>query len=146
MAQFLMDFHDLEDMEKIAIPENLKNDDTYIEMIKAGQEIMLESIKNAAMSHKETGRMAQSLKATKPVIDKEGNAVGRIKFTGSEKRFRRKDGGNFDLTNWLKAFRIEYGTSKEKAKPFVRPAIISAEPRIRQAMQSKFEEKIKNGK
>ncbi len=146
MANFSMDFHDLGDIERIAIPEKLKEDGTYLEMISVGQEVMLESIKKSANNHKETGRMARSLKATKPVIDKEGNAVGRVKFTGSEKRTKKKNGECFDLTNWIKAFRIEYGTSDQKAKPFVKPAIIAAESNIRQKMQNKFEEKIKNGK
>ena len=145
MAQFSMDFHDIENIEKIAIPECLNKDDTFLEMVEAGQEIMLDSIKKSANNHRKTGNMANSIKATKAVIDKNGDAVGRVKFVGSDGTKKLKNGQSFDLTNWIKAFRIEYGTSRQTAMPFVSPAIISAESQIRKKKKKKFEEKLKNG-
>ena len=75
--------------------------------------------------------MANSLKSTKPTKNKNGEWVGRVKFTGTDGTHKTKDGKKYDITNWLKAFRIEYGTSHQKAEPFVRPAIQGCQGNIK---------------
>lgn len=139
MADFQNDFDIATDL---AIPKSLRDDGLYLEMIDAGQDIMLNAIQKGANKHIKTGKMAGSLKKTKAVIDKEGNAVGRIKFVGSDGSKTSKKGQRFDRTNWIKAFRIEYGTSEQNAEPFVRPAVKSSEGAIKQAMQKVWEEKV----
>lgn len=138
MANFQSDINFME----LAIPKALRNEETYLQMIEAGQDVMLNAIQKGANKHIKTGKMAGSLKKTKPVIDKEGNAVGRIKFVGSDGSKISKKGQKFDKTNWIKAYRIEYGTSTQKAEPFVRPAIKSSETQTKQAMQKVWEGKV----
>lgn len=137
----MADFQTNIDFTELVIPKALKNEETYLEMIDAGQDVMLNAIQKGANKHIRSGKMAGSLKKTKPIIDKEGSAVGRIKFIGSDGSKTYKTGQRFDRTNWIKAFRIEYGTSDQNAEPFVRPAIKSSEANTRQAMQKVWEEK-----
>ena len=110
--------------------ESLANsEEQYQEMISAGQEIMKSAIESGAKKHVRTGRMANSLKSTKPTKNKNGEWVGRVKFTGTDGTHKTKDGKKYDITNWLKAFRIEYGPSQ--AEPFVRPAIQGCQGNIK---------------
>lgn len=139
MADFQNNFDIVEDL---LIPKALRNDEIYLKMIEAGQDVMLNAIQKGANKHIKSGKMAVSLKKTKPVIDQEGNAVGRIKFVGSDGSKTSKKGQRFDRTNWIKAFRIEYGTSDQTAEPFVRPAIKTSESATRQAMKKVWEERI----
>lgn len=138
----MADFQNTFDFMEFAIPKVLRKDDIYLEMIDAGQDVMLNAIQKGANKHIRSGKMAGSLKKTKPVIDNEGNAVGRVKFVGSDGSKKYKTGQRFDRTNWIKAFRIEHGTSTQNAEPFVRPAIKSSEANIRQAMDKKWREKV----
>lgn len=130
------------DIEKF-FPQGIQDEDLALNMIAAGQDVMLKAIKSGASRHKGPGpnHMANSLIKTEPVIDKKGDAVGRIKFSGSSGVSKSKGGQRFDRTNWIKAFRIEYGTSNETARPFVRPAIQSSESAIRSEMERAFNEK-----
>lgn len=124
-------------------PKGIQDEKLAFEMIDAGQDVMLKAIKSGAERHKRTGAMCNSLRKTKPVIDKKGDAVGRIKFTGSSGISRNSRGRRFDRTNWIKAFRIEYGTQRQRAQPFVRPAIQSSRNAVRAAMQRTFDKKIR---
>ena len=130
------------DMDKF-FPKGIQDENLALDMISAGQEVMLRAIKAGAEKHVVTGHMEKSLKATKPTIDNKGDAVGRIKFVGSDGLSVSKNGQSFDRTNWIKAFRIEYGTSKQPARPFIRPAIKSSESAATAAMQKVFEERSK---
>lgn len=116
------------------IPEGLKDESLALDMVKAGQEVMKRSIKSAAQRHKRTGSMASSVKCSKPIINRNGDAVGRVKFYGKDKN---------GMQNWYKAIWIEYGTRHQAAKPFVRPAIKSCEGSIRSAMEKIFNQKVK---
>ena len=118
------------------------SDEIYKEMISAGQEIMKTSIESGASKHVVTGHMVSSLITTKPVLNKDGDWVGRVKFSGSDGVYITKAGKKYDMTNWYKAFRIEYGTSKQRAKPFVRPAIKSCSKDITNKWEKIFERKI----
>ena len=121
------------DINKV-IPQGLKDENLALDMVKAGQKVMQGSIKNAASKHKKTGSMANSVKCSKPVINKSGDAVGRVKFYGKDKN---------GMQNPSKALWIEYGTKNQPAKPFVRSAIKSAESGIKSAMERVFSQKMK---
>lgn len=116
------------------IPEGLNDENLALEMIKAGQKVMQGSIQSAASRHRKTGSMASSVKCSKPVINRSGDAVGRVKFYGKDKN---------GMQNWYKAIWLEYGTKHQNAQPFVRPAIKGAEGGIRSAMERVFNEKVK---
>lgn len=117
-------------------------DDVYQEMVSAGQEIMKSAIQNGASKHRKTGHMASSVYAPKPYKDKNGNWTGRVKFEGTDGVYKTKAGKKYDMTNWLKAFRLEYGTSDQPATPFVRPAIVESEEKINQKMKEIFDGKM----
>ena len=121
------------DINKV-IPQGLNDENLALDMVKAGQKVMQGSIKNAASKHKKTGSMANSVKCSKPVINKSGDAVGRVKFYGKDKN---------GMQNSSKAIWIEFGTKHQSAKPFVRPAIKSCESSVKLAMEKVFNNKIK---
>lgn len=107
-------------------PQGLNDENLALDMVKAGQEVMQKSIQNSALKHKRTGSMANSVKCSKPTINRGGDAVGRVKFYGKDKN---------GMPNWYKAIWIEYGTKHQGAEPFVRPAIKGCEDSIRSAME-----------
>ena len=129
MASFSLNL----DMDKF-FPKGLKDEQLAFDMIKAGQKVMQQSIQNAAKRHVKTGSMANSVKCSKPVINRNGDAVGRVKFYGKDKT---------GMQNWYKAIWLEYGTKNQRAQPFVRPAIKSCESSVKTAMQKVFDEKAK---
>lgn len=141
MANFISANDDLDEMIKV-IEGFANKDDVYQEMISAGQGIMKSAIETGARKHKRTGKMAESLVCTKPIQNKSGDWVGRVKFEGSNGVYRTKKGKKYDITNWLKAFRIEYGTSEQMAKPFVRPAIQGCQSNIYNKMNKIFEKEL----
>ena len=142
MANFISANDDLDEMIKV-IEGFANKDDVYQEMISAGQEIMKNAIETGARQHKITGKMANSLVCTKPMKNKSGDWVGRVKFEGTKGVYKTKKGKQYDITNWLKAFRIEYGTSQQVAKPFVRPAIQKCQSNIYNKMDKIFEREMK---
>ena len=116
-------------------PQGLDDENLALDMVKAGQEVMQKSIQKAAQKHVRTGSMAKSIKCSKPVINRDGDAVGRVKFYGKDKN---------GMPNWYKGIWLEYGTKNQPAEPFVRPAIKSCESSIRVAMQKVFDKKSKH--
>lgn len=115
-------------------PKGLNDENLALDMVKAGQEVMQKSIQRAALKYRKTGSMANSVKCSKPTINRNGDAVGRVKFYGKDKN---------GMQNWYKAIWIEYGTRHQGAQPFVRPAIKSCEGSIRAAMEKIFNQKAK---
>ena len=129
----MADFKFSLDVDSI-FPQGLDDENLALDMVKAGQEVMQKSIQKAAQKHVKTGSMAKSIKCSKPVINRAGDAVGRVKFYGKDKN---------GMQNWYKGIWIEYGTKNQPADPFVRPAIKSCESSIRAAMQKVFTQKTK---
>ena len=129
----LADFQAEIDLENF-FPSGIDDEQLALDMVKAGQEVMQKAIQNAAGKHKKTGSMASSVKCSKPVINRNGDVVGRIKFYGKDKN---------GMQNWSKALWIEYGAKNQNADPFVRPAIKSCESGVKTAMQKVFNEKLK---
>ena len=94
MASFSFNF----ELEKF-FPDGIKDEKLALDMISAGQEILQKNIQNAARKHVRTGSMANSVKCSKPLIDKNGDAVGRVKFYGTDEA---------GMLNWYKAIWTEY--------------------------------------
>ena len=116
------------------IPKGLNDENLALDMIKSGQKVMQSSIGSAASKHRKTGSMASSVKCSKPIINRSGDAVGRVKFYGKDKN---------GMQNSSKAIWLEYGTKHQSAQPFVRPAIKGAEGGIKAAMERVFNKKVK---
>ena len=129
----MADFDFILDLDSI-IPKGLNDENLALNMVKAGQEVMQKSIQSAASKHKKTGSMANSVKCSKPTINRNGDAVGRVKFYGKDKN---------GMSNSYKAIWIEYGTRHQGAQPFVRPAIKGCESSIKSAMEKVFNQKVK---
>lgn len=121
-------------MDKI-FPKGITDEKLAFDMIDAGQDVMLKAIQTGASEHQKNKDMYKSLKKSKPVIDKNGDAVGRVKFYGKDRN---------GMQNWCKAIWIEYGRTGEDAKPFIRPAIKSNESSAKSAMQRAFDKKLKS--
>lgn len=144
MAQFTSD-NGLTSMIK-SIEKLENNTEIYKNLISSGQEIMKSKIETGAKSHRSKfirKHMADSVGCTRPVKDKDGCWVGRVKFKGSSGVTVSKNGQSFDATHWIKAFRIENGTSKQVAQPFVKPAIAASETQIRKKWNEIFESELK---
>ena len=129
----MADFKFSLDMDSI-FPQGLGDENLALDMVKAGQVVMQKSIQRAAQKHVKTGSMVNSVKCSKPVINRAGDAVGRVKFYGKDKN---------GMQNWSKALWCEFGAKNQPAQPFVRPAIKSCESSIKAAMQKVFTQKSK---
>ncbi len=128
----MANFDALFDMDSI-FPKGLQDEDLTLDMVKAAQEIVKSAMGNGARRHVNTGSMASSIKATKPKIDKNGDAVGRVLITGKDKS---------GMSNAQKSLWIEYGTKNVSAMPFVRPSIKSSESTAKSAMEKVFKSKV----
>lgn len=142
MAKLVMDMSLNLDMDKF-FPKGLHDENLDKDMVNAGLEVMRDAIHAGAQKHIVTGHMAKSVKIQKAKVNKNGLVSGHVRFAGSEGVFYNKKGERFDRTNWIKAFRIEYGTSKQRKQPFVRPAIQNSQGRIWAAMEKVFQQKAK---
>lgn len=129
----MADFQAEIDLESF-FPSGIDDEQLALDMVKAGQEVIQRAIQNAAQKHIRTGNMASSVKCSKPVINRNGDVVGRIKFYGRDRN---------GMQNWSKALWAEYGTVHQSAQPFVRPAIKSCESGVKAAMEQVFNQKIK---
>ena len=123
----------------IGIPQDLMNrlnkmanaKDTAPKMIKAAQKVVLPEVKRRLSSHVETGKLFESVTATNPKMDKNGDWRGYISFPGK---------GENGTPNGQKALTLEYGSSKQLAAPFIRPAKEAKQAEAEAAMQKVFGE------
>lgn len=115
-------------------PEALKDENLSKEMVKAGQEILKTAIQRGAARHRKTGAMANSIKAKAPKISKNGDVVGNVNFTGTDKN---------GMNNAQKALWLDYGTKHIHGTAFVRSAIKSSEGVALKAMEQVFDSKAK---
>ena len=118
------------------IPKSLQSEQVFVEMVEAGQKVIEDEVRKGARKHVYTGAMYNSIKSAKPKVMSNGDVVGKVRFIGSDGVTKSKNGQKFDRTNWIKAFRIEYGTSNQAPKPFVRPVVKAAENESIKAMES----------
>lgn len=141
MASFTNSFDPEDIMGGLVKFEN--SDEIAKKMVSSAQDVMASSIQRNASMHRYSGHMASSVYKTKIVIDKEGCIIGRVGFAGTEGTVvSKRTGKRFDRSNWIKAFRIEYGTTKQVAHPFVRPAIQGSESEMKEAMQKVFNSEV----
>lgn len=118
---------------KNVIPESLQDENLAKEMVKAGQKVLQSAIKNNTKRYKRTGSMVNSVKAKTPTVNKNGDIVGRVIFTGKDKN---------GMNNSQKALWLDYGTKQINGTAFVRNAVKSSETAISQAMSQVFNSKV----
>ena len=130
----MADFSASVNLEDIIL-EALQDENLAKEMVKAGQEILQRAIKINASRYKRTGAMANSIKSKTPTINKNGDIVGSVSFTGKDKN---------GMSNSQKALWLDYGTKNINGTAFVRNAVKSNENAISNAMEQKFMQRTNN--
>lgn len=106
--------------------------------IYAGAEIVADKIKSnlqSNLSPEATGEMLAAFGVTPIDKDKDGNWNTHIGFDGYDDK---------GVPNQLKARVFESGSSKQRKRPFVRPAIKSTKNAVIKKMNEIIEEEIKN--
>lgn len=101
-------------LQEIAeIPEDIQD-----EMLRAQGNIVAQAQRESAQRYgiQRTGTLIRSIKAGKVKLDKHGNRVLYVTPVGSRVRGEKK------TTNAEIAFLNEYGTRRQKARPFMRDA------------------------
>jgi len=109
------------------------------DVVMAGAQPVADEIRkglenNLAGSKYSKGDLLDSLGIAPPGVDNQGNVNTKIGFDGYDSN---------GVANQLKARVMESGSSKQKKKPFVRPAVNRSKKRVEEAMQKKFDEEIK---
>lgn len=121
----------------------ISNIDTLApKMLERAAPIVLAAIKTR--TPKDTGTLANSLTALKPSKEKNGGWVCKISFTGTDERttssMKYPAKSRTAVGNNEKAAIKEFGTSKRKAEPFIRPAVDSVKDEVAAAMQEVLNE------
>ena len=111
--------------------------------MQAGGEVALAKVKSNLKSvvgsgtkskSRSTGELERSLGLSPVMVDKNGNHDIKVGFSEP-----RTDGGsNAKIANIL-----EYGTSSQSAKPFLKPAKSAVKKQCVEAMKSAFEKEVK---
>lgn len=108
--------------------------DVYAHMLQAAMKAVKPEIERrlkASIEHPDesTGDLLDSITLTEPTMDKHGDYHSYISFKGK---------GRNGTPNGQKAMSKEYGTSKELAVPFLRPAKAAKEAEAGEAMREVF--------
>lgn len=90
--------------------------------------------KNLIGSKYSEGDLLNSLGIAPPGVDRNGNVNTKIGFDGYDSK---------GVPNPLKARVMESGSSKQKKRPFVRPAINRSKKKALKEMQKKYDEELK---
>jgi HK97 gp10 family phage protein len=114
-------------------------------ILDAGITPLEKEIKKNAHKHHETGAMALSLKRKKPKKGKDGNWSQKVQFDGYDKSRPATASDPRGVPNARKAMSLEYGTSKQQATPFIRPAVVSTENQCIDEMQEAFNREVDKG-
>ncbi len=122
-----------------------KSDEIAKKAVYVGAGIMADQVrvnlrKNLSGSKLSQGDLLGSLGISKPKVDQDGSINSKVGFDGYDRN---------GVPNALKARVMESGSSKQKKKPFIRPAISQARNKAKEAMAKVIDteiEKIMGGK
>jgi len=89
--------------------------------------------KNLAGSEYSTGDLEESLGVTPAGVDKNGVINAKVGFDGYDRK---------GVPNQLKARAMESGTSRQRKRPFIRPAVNKAKQKVEKAMEQTIDEEI----
>ena len=106
--------------------------------VKAGAGVLADQVrknleKNLANSEYSTGDLLDSLGVTPVKVDKNGVINAKVGFHGYDRK---------GVPNAIKARAMESGTSRQKKKPFIRPAIRTTEDKVYKTMQEVIDNEI----
>ena len=107
-------------------------------MLEAEEDVVFSEVIRRVSVHsngekKSTGALRESIKKTKPKLDKNGVWRAQIIPTGRDKK---------GVSNNEKLLSLEYGTSKQLATPVLRPAKESKASEAQEAAQNIFNEAV----
>lgn len=107
-------------------------------MIKAGLDVMEPEVKRRLQTsiqdkNESNGPLVESLKQSEPRMNSKGEWRGSLYFDGYDER---------GVPNDRKAMSMEWGTSKQVAKPFLRPAKEAKKSEAEAAMQAIFDAEV----
>lgn len=80
-----------------------------------------------------TGALEHSITTSRPKENKNGDLAISVYFKGKDDK---------GVANAQKAMAMEYGTSRQEAEPFIRPALSSTEEKVINSMQDVFNEEV----
>ncbi len=119
-----------------------KTDEICGKVLEAGAEVVEAKVRSNLQAvigsgtkgpSRSTGELLSSLGTSRPLQDRDGNFNVKIGFSEP-----RSDGGsNAKIANI-----IEYGKSRQPAKPFLKPARTSTRKACVSAMQERFEREV----
>jgi len=98
------------------------------------------AVKNAIMTHKKTGDLIKSVKATKPKKYKNGGWYIQIGFKGYS--IHKSKNKVFKVANAQKAMVLEFGSSKQTATPFLEKAKNDCNQQVIEKMQEVFNKEL----
>lgn len=127
------------DLEMQLLELQGKSTETGKRAVRAGAGILADQVranlkKNLVGSEYSTGDLEESLGVTPPGIDKKGVINAKVGFDGYDHK---------GVPNTLKARAMESGTSKQKKKPFIRPALNKVKEKVEKTMAEIIDEEIK---
>lgn len=127
-----------EDLEKqLSAIEDIA-DDVADEMIDSATPILKEELKKCirqvTTEEYSTGKLAESIIATKSKVNGYGHFAA-VMPTGKDSK---------GVRNGEKMAYLEFGTSKQNAKPILGKAIARAKPECEKTMQEKFDEALES--
>lgn len=105
-------------------------------MLIAGANVLKSDLRSAAEAHKDTGAMASSIKVSKVSRKSSNEASISVRPTGKDSK---------GVRNMEKAGRLEYGTSKQAATPFIQPTVESSEAEVLKTMTEVFDNETGKG-
>lgn len=119
------------------------NVDAYApKILDAGIQPLYKKIKENAHKHHSTGAMAMSAKVKKAKKDKKGVWSQKVQFDGYDKSRPATPSDPRGVPNARKAMSLEYGTSKQPATPFIRPAVVATEQECIDNMQEALNREV----
>ncbi len=113
------------------------HDEIAKKAIYGAVEIVADKIKSnlkGVLSEEATGELVESFGVTPIDKDKQGNWNAKVGFDGYDSK---------GVPNQLKARVLESGSSKQKKRPFVRPAMNATKKQARAKMEQIIEEEYK---
>lgn len=124
-------------MDDLAVSlDKMLNQEMCKKIVWAGAQPVANEIRtrlkeNLKGSKKSKGDLLDSLGIAPPAVDDNGATNTKIGFDGYDRK---------GVANALKARAMESGTSTQKKKPFVRPAVDASYAKSIEAMQTKYNE------
>lgn len=101
-------------------------------MLEEAVPILEKEVRQAAGRHKDSGAMAESIKATKAGMNSYGHYIS-VRPTGVDSK---------GVRNMEKMAYLEYGTSTQEATPFLSPAVRKAEEPVINKLQEVFDREV----